>query len=55
MDNPFLRLDTSIKDQVTLYVANFTVPDPPYAARESRWEAAKKRYCGESASARRYA
>eukprot|EP00439_Symbiodinium_sp_Y106_P040031 s1476_g4.t3 len=33
-------LDTSIKDQVTVYVANFTVPRPPYAAKESRWEVA---------------
>ncbi|CAE7474987.1 unnamed protein product [Symbiodinium natans] len=33
-------LDTSIKDQVTLYVANFTVPRPPYVAKESRWEVA---------------
>ncbi|CAJ1409634.1 unnamed protein product [Effrenium voratum] len=36
-------LDTSIKDQVTLCVANFTVPRPPYAAKESRWQVALQR------------
>lgn len=39
-------LDTSYKERVTLYVANFTVPAPPYAAARSIWEVVLQRARG---------